>query len=178
MIAPAHATIRRTVAHPDRHLTRAASVIARCAPDGPVSLGALVGRNKSQPSRWLNAEAHNPVSRAIEFTENMCRGETTTPFPLLVELRIVTLREALSGREDGWLIRKWHTLRDRECLAEAAEKRASRLRALSRDAYRVALKVEAEIQCELVAIDEELEARKIEPERYSSAGMLLIRDDS
>lgn len=140
---------------------QAAVVTQRCAPDGPQSLAVVMHRHKSQPSRWMKGDRSGPAFRAFEFVVCTSRGQTTTPYPFLTQLKLVAMREHLEERDSHWLIKRWHELQTAEVHAEAREKRASQ--AGDRATYRQALIDEAAIQLELAAIDEVLERRGIDP---------------
>lgn len=168
-----HATERPAVAR-DNLLHRSGVVLKQCAPDGPDSLAGLVHRHKSQPSRWMNGLAPNPASDALEFMTQLSRGETTTPYPLLAELKVVAFRGQIEERTTEFLVKRWHEMQERECIAEAAENLAGLRRKHNREGWRQAHKEEAAIQLELVAIDEELERRGVDPEDFRGDGLRLV----
>lgn len=132
------------------------------------------GVHKSQITRSANGQQSSPEMIALTHVRQLGKGKNTTPLPMVMALWAEAKRVMMEDKSDRWLIARYHELRDNlEPMAEAREEIASR--GACRKRYRDALLVEAEIQVELVAVDEELERRGIEPRDFRGDGHLIVR---
>lgn len=160
------------VTEQQRHRTNAGWSIRRAGKGKDVARATHA--SVSIISRRSNGFIGSPESIALAHACKLARGIKTSPFPFLVAMQTEAIRTYCESKTTEWLIGRFHELRDRmEPEAEALEEIASRGECRKR--YREALKVEAEIQMELSAVDEELERRGTDPRNYRGNGHRIIR---
>lgn len=153
----AHRTPMRAAQIDDALAFRGAFALRRTAPSVS-QLSRERGLSRSRVSHWLADDArHCPFTVALRELRWASEGHKTNPLPFMVEMNSAALEAYLASKPLDWLVRRWKDLDSREHRLEADENQLRTLRSDDRDAYRRALKAEAEAQIELAAIDQILE---------------------
>lgn len=128
-------------------------------------------RAKNVDHSYVSRTNGDIETKSLQHVRDLARGEETSPAVWLETLNIEHRRAAMEHKPVGWLVARFHDVRDsqlpaNELAAQVAARDGNRLD------ERQARTIAASLQRELVAIDKELERRGITPADYTKEGRL------
>jgi len=106
--------------------------------------------------------------------QQLAAGIGTSPGVWVESMRAEARRTAMEHKDTGWLIRRFHGIRD-EQLLNAITAAIVASRGTEREDERRAWVIVSSLATDLVAIDGELERRGVEPREFTAHGTKPVK---